>query len=84
MCIRDRCGLERIGLSEKADRDLLDCMAPDAACLVLGDEERGISTESWAQCDLHATITMQGKTGSLNVSVACGIALHHLLGRAVN
>ena len=77
-----QCGLERIGLSEKADMDLLDCQTPDAACLVLGDEERGISMDSWAQCDLHATIAMQGKTGSLNVSVAGGIALHHLLGRA--
>ena len=74
-----QCGLERIGLSEKAERNLRDCSAPDAACLVLGDEESGISTESWAQCDLHARIEMQGRTRSLNVSVAGGIALHHLM-----
>ena len=76
-----KCGLERIGLSEKADLDLMDCASQDAACLVLGDEERGISTESWAQCDRHASIAMKGRTGSLNVSVAGGIALHHLMGR---
>ncbi len=75
------CGLERIGMSEKAERDLLNCSAPGAGCLVLGDEERGISMESWAQCDLHVSIPMQGRTGSLNVSVAGGIALHHFIGR---
>jgi len=74
-----QCGLERIGLSEKAEHPLTDCTASDAACLVLGDEEHGISMDSWAQCDVHATIAMRGSTGSLNVSVAAGIGLHHLL-----
>lgn len=74
-----QCGLERIGLSEKAEADLTTFEAPDAACLVLGDEERGISAESWAQCEVHAKIAMAGRTGSLNVSVAAGIGLHHLL-----
>ncbi len=75
-----KCGLERIGLSEKADLNITACERSDAACLVLGDEELGISTTSWAFCDVHATIPMSGSTGSLNVSVAAGIALHHLLG----
>jgi 23S rRNA (guanosine2251-2'-O)-methyltransferase len=74
-----QCGLERIGLSEKAENRLEDCHPSDAACLVLGDEERGISMQSWAKCDVHARIEMRGKTGSLNVSVAGGIALHHLM-----
>lgn len=74
-----QCGLERIGLSEKAENRLEDCRPSDAACLVLGDEERGISMQSWAKCDVHARIEMRGKTGSLNVSVAGGIALHHLM-----
>ena len=74
-----KCGLERIGLSEKAERDVMDCKPSDAACLVLGDEEHGISTASWAQCDVHASIGMRGSTGSLNVSVAAGIGLHCLL-----
>ncbi len=75
-----KCGLERIGLSEKADLNITACERSDAACLVLGDEELGISTTSWAFCDVHATIPMSGSTGSLNVSVAAGIALHHFLG----
>ena len=74
-----QCGLERIGLSEKGQRPLTEYSASDAACVVLGDEEHGISTASWAQCDVQARIDMRGKTGSLNVSVAGGIALHHLL-----
>ena len=75
-----QCGLERIGLSEKGERPLGECTPSDAACLVLGDEEHGISMKSWAKCDVHARIDMRGKTGSLNVSVAGGIGLHHLLG----
>ena len=39
-----KCGLERIGLSEKADLNITACERSDAACLVLGDEELGIST----------------------------------------
>ncbi|MDA8695449.1 23S rRNA (guanosine(2251)-2'-O)-methyltransferase RlmB [Flavobacteriales bacterium] len=75
-----KCGLERIGLSEKAEMNITDCKRSDAACLVLGDEEHGISTASWSECDVHSTIPMSGSTGSLNVSVAAGIGLHHLLG----
>jgi 23S rRNA (guanosine2251-2'-O)-methyltransferase len=67
-------------MSEKAEQALSDCKASDAACLVLGDEEKGISTLSWAECDIHTHIPMRGNTGSLNVSVAAGIGLHHLLG----
>ena len=47
-----KCGLERIGLSEKADLNITACERSDAACLVLGDEELGISTTSWAFCDV--------------------------------
>ena len=75
-----KCGLERIGLSEKAELDISMHRCPDAACLVLGDEERGISMPAWAECDVHATISMKGSTSSLNVSVAAGIGLHRLLG----
>ena len=41
---------------------------------------RNMASLSWAKCDVHARIDMRGKTGSLNVSVAGGIGLHHLLG----
>ena len=75
-----QCGLERIGLQGKRHEPARQ-PCTDAACLVLGDEERGISMDSWAQCDTHVRINMQGKTGSLNVSVAGGIALHHLTSR---
>ena len=76
-----KCGVERIGLSEKAEMKLEECHPSYAACLVLGDEEHGISMKSWAKCDVHAKIEMRGKTGSLNVSVAGGIALHYLMNK---
>lgn len=74
-----KCGLERIALSEKAETNLGQCSSPEAGCLILGDEEKGISIDNWALCDSHVKIETQGRTESLNVSVAAGIALHHFL-----
>jgi len=47
-------------------------------CLVLGHEVLGVSAELLALCDRAVHIPMQGKKSSLNVSVACGIALYGL------
>jgi tRNA G18 (ribose-2'-O)-methylase SpoU len=40
---------------------------------------RGISTQSLRHCDHVVQIPMRGKKESLNVGVACGIALFTLL-----
>lgn len=47
--------------------------------LVVGNEVRGINTQNLKYCDAVVEIPMQGKKESLNVSVACGIALFTLL-----
>ena len=49
--------------------------------LVLGNEVEGISDEALALCDLALEIPQHGTKHSLNVSVAAGIVLYHLLGR---
>ena len=70
-------GFNTIGLSEKAETDLngFDSQGPTA--WVLGDEGIGLSEGSLRLCQTLLRIPMTGNTGSLNVSVAAGIALHH-------
>ena len=47
--------------------------------VVMGNEVRGISTQSLKHCDHILHIPMRGKKESLNVGVAAGIALYTLL-----
>lgn len=70
-------GFNSIGLSERADKDLngFDSQGPTA--WVLGDEGVGLSEGALRLCQTLLRIPMSGSTGSLNVSVAAGIALHH-------
>jgi tRNA G18 (ribose-2'-O)-methylase SpoU len=48
-------------------------------CLVLGNEVDGILPETLALCDSAVEIPMYGKKQSLNVSVAYGIVVYHLV-----
>jgi len=45
----------------------------------LGSEEDGISPAVWKGCRTHAKIPTVGELGSLNVSVAAGMALYEVL-----
>lgn len=44
-------------------------------CLVVGNEDKGLSPAALAACDAAAYLPQPGKVGSLNVAVAAGIAL---------
>lgn len=46
--------------------------------LILGNEVEGVSAELLKLTDHHLEIPMYGQKGSLNVSVAAGIAMYHL------
>lgn len=46
--------------------------------LIVGNEVLGVSPELLAICDKHLEIPMRGHKGSLNVSIATGIALYQL------
>jgi tRNA G18 (ribose-2'-O)-methylase SpoU len=47
--------------------------------LILGPEVLGLNKKILDKCDIIAEIPMYGKKESLNVSVACGIALFRIL-----
>lgn len=72
-------GVLGVALTEKGAEPLTETPIPRPACLVMGDEERGISSEVLAACSRRVYVPMAGKTASLNVSVAAGIALYHVL-----
>ena len=50
----------------------------DGVCLVLGHEDRGLSSAALAACDRFAYVPTSGKVGSLNVATAAAIALYEV------
>lgn len=61
-------------LCEGADPLHLGPLAGDL-CLVVGNEDKGLSPAVLAACDAAVYLPQPGKVGSLNVAVATGIAL---------
>jgi len=47
-------------------------------CVVIGHEDRGLSSSTLDACDAVAYIPLLGKVGSLNVATATAIALYEL------
>lgn len=69
-------GLVLVGLSEKAAQPLQTARLSDPVCLVMGNEEKGLSEASLKLCDMLLQIPLAGSTASLNVSAAAAIALY--------
>lgn len=78
--LRDN-GIRVIACTEKAKKNIFDIEASGPVALVMGSEEDGISDALLRDADELAKIPMKGKIGSLNVSVATGIALYEILRR---
>jgi 23S rRNA (guanosine2251-2'-O)-methyltransferase len=72
-------GLRIVALTEKGSADLNATDLSGPLVVVLGDEGEGISDPVLRLADALARIPMSGAIGSLNVSVAGGIALHAVL-----
>jgi 23S rRNA (guanosine2251-2'-O)-methyltransferase len=51
----------------------------DKVVIIMGPEVTGIPKKILDKCDIIAEIPMHGKKESLNVSVACGVALFRIL-----
>jgi len=68
-----------IGTSAHAQMDYRELNLNDSAwLLVLGSEQKGLSSEQTAACDTTISMPMVGRVSSLNLSVAAGILLYSL------
>ena len=57
----------------------LKCASGPVA-VVMGDEETGLSNDTWKLCDAHVKIPLSAKgVGSLNVSVAAGVITYEVV-----
>lgn len=70
-------GMWVVGLSPAANTGLYECEVPDRVVLVVGGET-GMRPLVERSCDLLASIPMQGRVQSLNLSVAAAVALFEL------
>lgn len=66
------------GLSEKANQPIHEIKLTGPIVLVVGSEGEGLSLLTQRGCDGLVSIPLFGKTPSLNVSVATGMALYEL------
>ena len=69
-------GIQCIAITEKSQHNIYDYKLPEKMAFIIGDEGKGISKKILESCDLKLSIPLSGKTSSLNVSVATGIALY--------
>lgn len=69
-------GLQIVAATEKSEKlvNQIDFTLPTA--IILGSEEDGVSMKLLAESDQKAKIPMEGKIGSLNVSVSAGIIMY--------
>lgn len=72
-------GVRIISATEKAERTIYDTDLRGAIALVVGAEDTGISYDVLKLSDEVVKIPINGSIGSLNVSVAAGIAMYETL-----
>ncbi len=68
--------IQLIGTSAKADVDYQTLVPQTPWVLVLGSEQKGLSKEQTAACDVSVSLPMQGRVSSLNLAVAAGVLLY--------
>ncbi len=71
-------GYQRIGTSAHAQMDYRQFKATEPWVLILGSEQKGLSDEHLAACDIAVALPMHGRASSLNLAVAAGVLLYHL------
>lgn len=77
-------GIQVIAASEKANQSIYSTAIDNMpTALIMGDEGKGVSKQLLKEVDYSVSLPMLGKTGSLNVSVACGVVLYEILRRFV-
>lgn len=65
-----------IGTSAHGDVDYQTLVAQPPWVLVLGNEQKGLSTAQTNACDVAVSLPMKGRVSSLNLAVAAGVLLY--------
>ena len=71
-------GFEIIGLEEKSSTNIFDEKFNNKTVLILGSEGKGINKSTLNIVDKKEYLDV-GEIKSLNVSVACGVSLYHII-----
>jgi TrmH family RNA methyltransferase len=74
-----KSGYQLIGTSAKADVDYYTLIPKAPWVLLLGNEQKGLSSEQTAVCDVTLSLPMHGRVSSLNLSVAAGVLLYQFM-----
>jgi len=72
-------GIRIIACTEKSDVDIYSTDFKSPVAIIIGSEEDGISPELLKAADALVKIPLRGNVGSLNVSVAAGIAIYEAI-----
>ncbi len=76
-----RNGYLVVGLSGDAQLSISNFQEKAPLVVVVGSEDKGISLLTQKKCDFILSISLKGKTSSLNASVAAAISLFHFTGK---
>jgi 23S rRNA (guanosine2251-2'-O)-methyltransferase len=75
------CGLKIFSCTEKSEILINKVESSGPKALIMGSEEDGVDSNLIKASDVNFKIPMTGSIASLNVSVACGIAIHKLISK---
>ena len=68
-----------IGTSAHAGLHYKESVIDHPWLLIMGSEQKGLSAEQLADCDISVSIPMNGRASSLNLAVAAGILLYEFV-----
>ncbi len=77
----NEAGIWTVGTADDAPTSLHDADLPESIAWLLGAEGRGLRRLTRERCDMLVHIPMHGVVGSLNVSVAAGVAMYESVRR---
>ncbi|MET2985792.1 23S rRNA (guanosine(2251)-2'-O)-methyltransferase RlmB [Aureibaculum conchae] len=77
-------GIEIVCITEKTDNTLYQVDFNKPIALIMGSEHKGISPAVLKITDAKAKLPLLGDIASLNVSVACGVALYEVVRQRIN
>jgi 23S rRNA (guanosine2251-2'-O)-methyltransferase len=71
--------IQIVAITEKTDNDIYQADFNKPTALIMGSEHKGITPSILKITDVKAKLPLLGEIESLNVSVACGVALYEVV-----